>query len=160
MTITTVVVSPSSTGSVTLSSRSPFDFPTIDPAFLTTSFDVYAMRSAIRSAVRFVSARTWDGYITGQAASFASVDLNSDAEVDAWARSQASTMYHPTGTARMGRCADKHSVADPDLRLKGTKGLRGGVFYGCCIAMGRFINDDRILQPFIPAAHTGDGICV
>nr|VWO99076.1 Zn(2)-C6 fungal-type domain-containing protein [Ganoderma boninense] len=124
MTISAVVVSPSSSGSITLSSKSPFDFPIIDPAFLSTSFDVYAMRAAIRSVARFVSAKTWDGFITGQAASFASVDLSSDESVDAWARSQASTIWHPTGTARMGGCGDNDSVVDPDLRVKGTKGLR------------------------------------
>ena len=124
MTISTVVVSPSSSGSVTLSSGSPFDPPTIDPAFLSTPFDVYVMRAAIRSAARFVWAKTWDGFITGQAAAFANVDLSSDDEVDAWARSQTSTIWHPTGTARMGGCGDKDSVVDPDLRVKETKGLR------------------------------------
>lgn len=124
MTISAVVVSPSSSGSVTLSSGSPFDFPVIDPAFLSTPFDVYAMRAAIRSVTRFVSASTWDGFLTGQAASFASVNLSSDDAVDAWARSQASTIWHPTGTARMGGCDDMDSVVDPDLRVKGTNGLR------------------------------------
>lgn len=124
MSISTVVVSPSSSGSVTLSSGSPFDFPVIDPAFLTTQFDIYAMRMAIRSMLRFVSASTWDGFVTGRAAPFASVDLSSDDAVDAWARSQAATTWHPTGTARMGQCNDTDSVVDPDLRVKGTKGLR------------------------------------
>ena len=124
MSISSVVVSPSSRGSVTLSSASPWDFPVIDPAFLSTALDVYVMRAAIRSAVRFVSARTWDGFVTGRAAPFASVDLSSDDAVDAWARSQAATTWHPTGTARMGQCNDTDSVVDPDLRVKGTKGLR------------------------------------
>ncbi|KAM5535604.1 hypothetical protein V8D89_010771 [Ganoderma adspersum] len=125
MTIFTVLVSPSSSGSVTLASSSPFDPPLIDPAFLNTTFDTQVMRTAIRSAARFVSAHAWDGFVTGQGASFADVDLGSDEAVDAWVRSQASTVWHPTWTAtRMGRCGDKDSVVDSDLRVKGTTGLR------------------------------------
>uniref|UniRef100_A0A5K1K0S2 Glucose oxidase n=1 Tax=Ganoderma boninense TaxID=34458 RepID=A0A5K1K0S2_9APHY len=138
MSIITVLVSPSSSGSVTLASSSPFDPPIIDPAFLNTTFDTQVIRAAIRSAARFVSAHAWDGFVTGQAASFADVDLSSDEQVDAWARSQGSTIWHPTGTASMGRCEDKDSVVDPDLRVKGTKGLR--------------VVDASVL-PFIPAAH-------
>ena len=82
------------------------------------------MRTAIRSAARFVAAKTWDGFVTGPAAGFADVDLNSDDEVDAWARSQSGPMLHATGTTRMGSCDDEGSVVDPDLRVKGTKGLR------------------------------------
>lgn len=124
MTIFTVLVSPSSAGSVALASTSPFDPPPIDPAFLNTTFDIQVMRTAVRSAARFVTSHAWDGFVTGQGASFTGVDLGSDEELDAWVRSQASTIWHPTGTARMGRCDDKDSAVDADLRVKGTKGLR------------------------------------
>ncbi|TBU54878.1 aryl-alcohol-oxidase from pleurotus Eryingii [Dichomitus squalens] len=141
MTVLAVLVSPTSAGSVTLSSASPFAPPVIDPAFLSTPFDVYTMRAAIRSAARFVlSAQTWDGFVTGQGAGFADVDLNDDAAVDKWARAQASTIWHPTGTARMGGCGyvEEGSVVDPDLRVRGTEGLRVV---------------DASVFPFIPAAH-------
>ena len=82
------------------------------------------MRYALRDAARFVTAPTWDGFVVGQGADFANVDLSSDAEVDAWARSQGGTISHPTGGAQMGSCDDGWSVVDPDLRVKGTKGLR------------------------------------
>ena len=124
MSLSTVIVSPSSRGSVTLASTSPFDSPLIDPAFLNTTLDMYIMRAAVRSTAHFVSAQAWDGFVTGRAAPFADVDLDSDDAVDAWARSQVGTVWHPTGTARMGSCNDTGSVVDPDLRVKGTKGLR------------------------------------
>ena len=82
------------------------------------------MRYALRAAARFVTAPTWDGFVVGQGADFANVTLSSDAEVDAWARSQGGTISHPTGGAQMGSCDDGWSVVDPDLRVKGTKGLR------------------------------------
>ena len=83
-----------------------------------------ALRAAIRAAVRFASAPAWRGFVTGQAGPFARVDASSDAAVDRWAREQASTIWHPVGTARMGRCDDPGSVVDPDLRVKGVHGLR------------------------------------
>ena len=87
------------------------------------------MRFAVRLAADFLSQSPWSGFITGQAASFALVNLNSDESVDAWPRAQSNTIWHPVGTARMGRCesgepANGASVVNPDLTVKGTVGLR------------------------------------
>ena len=122
-----MLVTPTSLGSVTLNTSSPFDFPTIDPAFLSTPFDVQALRYALRSSVRFATAHAWSGVVTGQAGPFADVDVGDDSALDAWARSQASTIWHPTGTARMGPCGaaiGEGSVVNPDLTVKGVVGLR------------------------------------
>ena len=37
---------------------------------------------------------------------------------------QAGTIFHPVGTARMGRDGDPLAVLDADLRLRGVRGLR------------------------------------
>lgn len=37
-------------------------------------------------------------------------------------RSNATTIYHPTGTCRMGR--DEGAIVDPRLRVRGVEGLR------------------------------------
>ena len=39
-----------------------------------------------------------------------------------WARDTAVTIYHPTGTCKMG--TDDKAVVDPRLRVKGVSGLR------------------------------------
>jgi len=39
-----------------------------------------------------------------------------------WARNTATTIYHPTGTCKMGD--DSMSVVDPRLRVHGIQGLR------------------------------------
>ncbi|EJF58778.1 hypothetical protein DICSQDRAFT_66203, partial [Dichomitus squalens LYAD-421 SS1] len=72
-----------SKGSVTLPSAPPFDPPVNDPAFLNSTSDGYLMGGAIRAAVRFVSKKTQDGFVTGQANGFANVDLDEDKDVDA-----------------------------------------------------------------------------
>jgi choline dehydrogenase len=44
-----------------------------------------------------------------------------DAILD-WARRTAVTIYHPTGTCKMGN--DPHAVVDARLRVRGVAGLR------------------------------------
>ncbi|KAI0357960.1 alcohol oxidase [Trametes cingulata] len=141
MTFFAILVTPTSRGSITLASRDPFTAPAINPNFLSTPFDRAAMRTAVRSAARFASAPAWRGFLTGQAGDFAAVNISSDDALDAWARAQTSTIWHPVGTARMGRCGDASgsgSVVNPDLTVRGARGLR--------------IVDASVL-PFIPAAH-------
>ncbi|OBZ73035.1 Pyranose dehydrogenase 1 [Grifola frondosa] len=137
MSVFTNVVSPSSRGSVTLASTDPFAFPNINPAFLSTIFDVYTMRYAVKSLQRFVAAPAWSGYVTGQAGDFAGV--TTDSEIDAWARSQTDTVWHPVGTASMSPCGSDTGVVNPDLTVKGVIGLR--------------VVDASVL-PYVPAAHT------
>lgn len=49
-------------GSITISSNNPLDAPIIDPAFLTTQFDIQALRQAVRSSFAFFSAPAWNGF--------------------------------------------------------------------------------------------------
>ncbi|HYM87055.1 MAG TPA: GMC oxidoreductase, partial [Pseudoxanthomonas sp.] len=46
----------------------------------------------------------------------------SDAELVAFIRAKAETVYHPIGTCRMG--SDDAAVVDPQLRVRGVEGLR------------------------------------
>jgi choline dehydrogenase len=49
-------------------------------------------------------------------------EVRTDAEIDAWIRRTAETIYHPVGTVRMG--ADDKAPVDGDLRVRGIDGLR------------------------------------
>ncbi len=55
-------------------------------------------------------------------------DLNSgelapgSADPEAYIRAQASTLWHPAGTCKMGR--DANAVVDPQLRVHGVEALR------------------------------------
>ncbi|KAJ7436219.1 alcohol oxidase [Mycena latifolia] len=135
-TMSTAVVSPTSRGSITLNSSNPFDPPLISPNLLASQFDLLTLREAVRTIQRFAQASTWVGYIISP------ISVNTtapDSELDAYIRSHASTIFHPVGTAAMSARGAKYGVVDPDLTVKGLKGLR--------------IVDASVL-PFIPAAHT------
>ena len=46
----------------------------------------------------------------------------SDADLEAFIRHKAETIYHPVGTCRMGD--DAEAVVDSELRVRGVEGLR------------------------------------
>ncbi|KAJ7708144.1 glucose-methanol-choline oxidoreductase, partial [Mycena rosella] len=96
----------------------------------------FIMREALKSALRFASAPAWAGYVISPVGvNFSS----SDAELDAFIRVNAGTVFHPAGSAGMSSKDANSGVVDPDLRVKGLTGLR---------------IVDLSVVPFIPAAHT------
>ncbi|KAJ7020245.1 alcohol oxidase [Mycena alexandri] len=130
------VVSPTSRGSVTLSSNDPFAAPIINPNLLGTDTDLSIMREAVKSALRFVAGPAWSNYI------IAPVSVNSsmtDAQLDDFIRENTGTVFHPAGTASISAKGASYGVVDPDLTVKGLRGLRVV---------------DLSVVPFIPAAHT------
>ncbi|KAJ7704422.1 aryl-alcohol-oxidase from pleurotus Eryingii [Mycena rosella] len=136
LTITVALVSPLSRGTVTLNSSDPLSAPLINPNFLDHELDVFILRAAIRSAMRFVATPAWANYIISP------VDVNvnaTDAELDEYIHNKAGAVYHPVGTASMSPKGASYGVVDPDLRVKGLSGLRVV---------------DISVAPFIPAAHT------
>ncbi|KAJ7243847.1 alcohol oxidase [Mycena haematopus] len=135
LSILPVVVSPASRGSVTLNSNNVLAPPLINPNLLGSKIDVVIMREAIRSAIRYTTAPAWDNYVL----STVGITDTSDAGIDAYVRANAGTIYHPVGTASMSPKGASWGVVDPDLTVKGLKGLR---------------IVDLSVVPFIPAAHT------
>ena len=109
-------------GSITLASTDPFDNPIVDPGLLSTDMDMFTIRESIKAARRVVTAGTWDGYVVQPFGAFG--NANTDAEIDAYARAQTATIWHPTCTARMAAWNATDGVVNPDLTVKGTRGLR------------------------------------
>ncbi|KAJ6494966.1 aryl-alcohol-oxidase from pleurotus Eryingii [Mycena vulgaris] len=130
------VVAPTARGSVTLNSTDPLAAPLIDPNLLGSEPDLFIMREAIRSALRFASASAWANYVISP------VGVNStstDAALNVFIRANTGTVKHPAGTASMSPRGAAWGVVDPDLRVKGLRGLR---------------IVDLSVVPFIPTAHT------
>lgn len=111
---------PESRGTVKLASSDPFAEPLIDPNYLATETDRRTMRDSVRLVRDIVRQPALDLYRGTEMRPGAHV--RTDAEIDAWIRQTAETIYHPVGTARMG--ADDKAPVDGDLRVRGVANLR------------------------------------
>jgi choline dehydrogenase len=111
---------PESRGTVKLASRNPFEAPLIDPNYLAEEADRRTMRDAVRIVRDIVSQDALNLYRGAEMRPGAQV--RTDAEIDAWIRQTAETIYHPVGTVRMG--ADDKAPLDDQLRVRGVSGLR------------------------------------
>ncbi|KAG6853995.1 hypothetical protein C0991_011652 [Blastosporella zonata] len=118
----TTVVTPTSRGSVSLGSLDPFDQPLIDPAYLASEFDIFAMRESVKSARRFLAAPIWKDYVIGPAGGL--VNATTDELLDDYIRKGTFTSAHPVGTAAMSARNAGFGVVDPDLLVKQISGLR------------------------------------
>lgn len=111
---------PESRGEIRLSSANPEDYPNIHPNYLATQLDCDTIVEGIKIARRIAAQRPLSGKIASE---FRPGDGTvSDEEVLDWARNAATTIYHPTGTCKMG--SDKNSVVDARLCVRGIEGLR------------------------------------
>jgi len=108
-------------GTVKLNSTDPFDKPLIDPQYLTTEFDVVALRESVRAVKRFVAAPAWADFVISP---FGPLSATSDSDIDEYVRGIASTGFHPVGTASMSSSQSKSGVVDQNLLVKGADGLR------------------------------------
>ncbi|MGW8380677.1 GMC oxidoreductase [Streptomyces sp. ODS28] len=55
---------------------------------------------------------------------FPGPEVTSDEEISELVRKAAHTVYHPAGTCRMGAADDELAVVDPELKIRGMKGIR------------------------------------
>lgn len=55
---------------------------------------------------------------------FPGPEVQSDEELSAIQRATHQSVYHPSGTCRMGSVDDAMAVVDPELRVRGVRGLR------------------------------------
>lgn len=122
MSINSVVVTPASRGSVTLNLSDPLEKPNIDLGYYTSEFDVLAMREALKLSQKFFKAPIWKGYVIEQVSPPA--NATSDTALNEYIRNFSFTTNHGVGTAAMSAKDASYGVVDPDLRVKGTSGLR------------------------------------
>ena len=111
---------PKSRGWVRLRSSQPSDSPRIRYNYLDDEDDRRVMRAALRLAREVHAQPAFDPYRGPE------LDpgprCRSDDEMDAFVRGAATTVYHPTGTCRMGN--DPRAVVDAECRVHGIEALR------------------------------------
>ncbi|KFC75119.1 Cyclase [Bosea sp. LC85] len=113
---------PSSRGSVHLKSTDASDAPAISPNYLATDEDKQVAVDALKLARRIVAQQPLACFKPQEHVPGPSV--TSDAELLEAAGRLGTTIFHPAGTARMGRDDDAGAVLDERLRLRGVDGLR------------------------------------
>jgi choline dehydrogenase-like flavoprotein len=114
-----------SRGSVTLASPDPLAAPLIDPAFLSDADDTARLVRGFK-LMRQILAQPALAQRGGREVA-ASAAAQTDAQIEAYVRQHADTIYHPVGTCRMGPAAQAPqgaSVVDAQLRVHGLQALR------------------------------------
>lgn len=111
---------PRSAGQVTLASSDPLDRPVIDPNYLGDPDDMRVLMAGVRWNLKILSRRALEPY-RARAAFPDSLEHDDDA-LQTFIRRNASTIWHVSGTCKMG--TDSTAVVDPALRLRGLEGLR------------------------------------
>lgn len=119
-----ILVDPASRGRITLASTDPSAKAVIDPRYLSDpeGRDRAAMVEGIRVALEIASQPALKPILGRFLRPDVPTDSSAQEVADAILERHAHTLYHPTGTCRMG--TDEASVVDPRLRVRGVEGLR------------------------------------
>ena len=111
---------PESRGYISLKSADPLVAPIIQPNYLEAEEDRRALREGVRLAREIFARESFDPYRGPEL--MPGAHIQKDDQIDSWIRKTAETIYHPVGSAKMGKDAD--AVVDPQLRVYGIEGLR------------------------------------
>src|SRR3954470_11833311 len=110
---------PESRGSVTLASADPLAPPRIRANYLAAETDRRCVVAALAFARRLAATPPLSAYVAEEVQPEPAAQ--SAADLLALARRHGATIFHPSGTCRMG--ADEGAVVDPRLRVRGVEGL-------------------------------------
>ena len=113
---------PESAGHLSLRSARMEDHPEIHPNYLSTDLDCKTIVKGIQIARKISQTNPLKSHITEEHAPGPGVALDDEQATLDWARQTSVTIYHPTGTCKMG--IDDQAVVDPRLRVKGIERLR------------------------------------
>lgn len=136
-----MLMRPKSKGRIMLNSNSYLDKPAIFPNYFADKEDIdtligglkLALNVSEQPALKAIGTKVHKVPIPGCG------EWGTDSYYECMARHLSFTIYHQSGTCKMGPAGDKKAVVDPRLRVYGVQGLR--------------VIDASII-PEIPAAHT------
>ncbi|TVM07249.1 MAG: choline dehydrogenase [Halomonas sp.] len=115
-------LNPTSRGRVQIKSRDPQDHPAIEPNYLSTEEDRKVAADSLRVTRRIAEQQAFAKY---QPEEFKpGLEYQTDEDLAKLAGDIGTTIFHPVGTAKMGRDDDPAAVVDSKLRVRGIAGLR------------------------------------
>lgn len=123
-----ILLNPKSLGEIELRSSDPFDAPRIHANYLSHEDDVKTLIRGLRLTQHFMKTKTFRDHnveaVPLQISECENFAGESDEFYECYVRYMSNTLYHPTGTAKMGPDSDKGAVVDARLCVKGIKNLR------------------------------------
>ena len=134
---------PKSIGWIKLRSNDPYDKPVINPNYFNDPQDLKVMIEGVRiayalgntQALKKFGAKFYDKPFPG----CEGYQFWSDEYIGCWIKGYTVTMVHDVGTCKMGPSSDPVAVVDPQLRVRGIKGLRVA---------------DNSIMPLVPSGNT------
>lgn len=113
---------PESRGEIRLNSAQAGDHPKIIPNYLSTETDCRTIVEGVRIARRIAQHAPLASKISQSFRPDDSLAMEDYEGTLDWARNNSTSIYHPTGTCRMG--PEDSDVVDARLRVRGVAGLR------------------------------------
>ena len=135
-------LNPSSRGSVHITSPDFQQAPAIAPNYLSTDEDRRVAADSLRVTRRIVAQPALARFQPEEWKP--GPQYESDEDLARLAGDIATTIFHPVGTARMGRLDDDAAVVDPELRVRDG---RGGIIQGLRVV-------DASIMPTITSGNT------
>lgn len=111
---------PDSRGSLAITSADPSAAPRIDAGYFTAPHDMKVLVEGLKALRDIYAQPAFRDLLQGE--HLPGPQVRTDAELAAFAASAGGTVFHASGTCRMG--SDDSSVLDPQLRVRGVRGLR------------------------------------
>ncbi|GFR66974.1 glucose dehydrogenase [acceptor] [Elysia marginata] len=123
------VLRPKSRGAIYLQSTDPFEEPLIQTNYLQYDADVDVLMKGIEIAHRIAETPAMQAIGAAPMEEFAyppckSYAFNSSEFWRCQIQSRPVSIYHPSGTSKMGPSGDPTAVLDSQLRVRGVEGLR------------------------------------
>ena len=113
---------PESRGTLQLRSSDPLESMAIHPNYLSSETDKRFAVAAVKFARKVAGSAPMNQYMKREFRP--GPDIKTDDEILGYCRQYGTTIFHPSGTAKMGPASDSMAVVDSTLRVHGVDGLR------------------------------------
>jgi choline dehydrogenase len=133
--VTPGIVTTKSIGYLELQSTDPNDPPLIDPNYLGDEHDMNVLVEGVKLSRKIIHSSAFDKYRGEEY--LPGADVVTDDDIKAYIRENATNIFHPIGTCKMGN--DPMAVVNDRLQVHGVQGLRVA---------------DASIMPFIVNANT------